>query len=204
MLNAEIEHSGPSGPRAEDPAHAELSARIRRWRRARGLSQAELAERSGFARSTLSKIENGQLSPTFEILLKLARGFDVEVSELMRPENPPSLGGRLAVDRGELANAVEYANHRLFPLAAQLKDKRFQSLIVDFTCTSLADFGEWNRHDTEDMLYVLSGKLEFHSEAYETLTLTAGQSVYFDGRMGHACLSKGKKPCRCLYVFASN
>ena len=104
----------------------------------------------------------------------------------------------------ELENLVEYPNHRLFPLAAQLKDKRFQTMIVDFTCRSLADFGAWNRHDTEDMLYVLSGKLEFHSEAYEPLTLTAGQSVHFDGRMGHACLSKSKKPCRCLYVFAPN
>lgn len=182
--------------------HAELSSRVRRWRREKGLSQEELAEKAGFARSTLSKIENGQLSPTFEILLKLSHGFGIDITSLLGPENKPTLSGRLSVDREISADVIEYANNRLFPLAAQFKDKLFQCFIVEFTCSSLEKFGPWNQHDTEDMLYVLSGKLEFHSDGYEAITLTQGQSIYFDGRMRHACISIGDSLCRCLYVFA--
>ncbi len=189
-------------------AHAELSARVRRWRREKGLSQVQLAESAGFARSTLSKIENGQLSPTFEILLKLAHGFDVDVADLLNTHDRPALTGRLYVDRGPSGNSdenvIEYANNRLFPLAAQLKDKPFEAMVVEFTCSDLEVFGPWNRHDTEDMLYVLEGELGFHSEGYETFTLTPGQSIHFDGRMPHACLSVGGEVCRCLYVFAPN
>ena len=169
------------------------------------MSQAELAEKAGFARSTLSKIENGQLSPTFEILLKLAHGFGVDIASLLGPEDRPTLAGRMCIDRGpaaDPADIIEYTNNRLFPLAAQFKDKLFECFIVEFTCTSLEDFGPWNGHDTEDMLYVLSGELGFHSEGYETMTLTPGQSVYFDGRMRHACISVGDQVCRCLYVFS--
>lgn len=190
----------------QNDAHAELSARVHRWRRERGLSQAQLADQSGFARSTLSKIENGQLSPTFEILLKLARGFDVDVADLLNRQDRPALTGRLYVDRGPKGESdehvIEYSNNRLYPLAAQLKDKSFESMVVEFTCADLESFGPWNRHDTEDMLYVLEGELAFHSEGYETFTLTPGQSIHFDGRMAHACLSVGDKICRCLYVFA--
>ena len=193
-----------SNPKTHDSEHAALSERVRRWRRDRNMSQADLASRAGFARSTLSKIENGQLSPTFEILLKLSHGFGVDIADLLSAETVQSLPGRMSVDRGLPSESIDYPNNRLFPLAAGFKDKRFQCFIADFTCTSLEDFGEWNQHDTEDMLYVLSGTLEFHSEGYETLTLEAGQSVYFDGRMRHACISVQDAVCRCLYIFAPN
>lgn len=191
---------GTERPRQTE-AHAELAERIRRWRDARGLSQADLAERAGFARSTLSKIENGQLSPTFEILLKLARGFGVDLADLVRPE-APALSGRMQLVRGQGAAPIVYPNTRFFPLGAELKGRRFQTAVVEFATTELDAFGPWNAHPTEDMLYVLDGRLAFHSEGYATAILDPGDSLHFDGSMPHACLSAGPEPCRCLYVFA--
>ncbi|MGO1118550.1 helix-turn-helix domain-containing protein [Rhodovibrionaceae bacterium A322] len=192
-----------SRERQHDLEHAALSQRILQWRRERNLSQAELAEKAGFARSTLSKIENGQLSPTFEILLKLAKGFEVDITSLLASDPKPGLAGRLCIDRGDGEARLTDANNRLIPLAREFKDKKLQSFVVEFTCFDLTDFGPWNSHETEDLLYVLSGELEFHSEGYETVRLTAGQSLYYDGRMRHACLSVGEEVCRCLYAFAN-
>lgn len=182
-------------------AHTRLAMRILDWRETRGLSQAELAEKAGFARSTLSKIENGQLSPTFEILLKLARGFGVELSDLVRNDAPP-LSARMQIVRGGAEDGINYANNHLQPLAGSLKGRSFQTALVTFNATDIASFGPWNSHETEDMLYVLSGQLVFHSEGYETAVLAPGDSLHFDGTMPHACLAGGDVPCRCLYVFA--
>ena len=187
-------------PRSAEP-HQELASRIRRWREARGWNQQALADRAGFARSTLSKIENGLLSPTFEILLKLAQGFGCDLADLVRAETP-SLAGRMVIDRGMPGEAIENANTLLWPLGATLKGRPFQPMLVDFTQTDLAAFGDWNRHDTEDMLHVLSGTLVLHTEGYAPATLHPGDTVHFDGAMPHACLSGGPGPCRCLYVFA--
>lgn len=188
-------------PRSVEP-HQELASRIRRWREARGLNQQALADRAGFARSTLSKIENGLLSPTFEILLKLAQGFDCELSDLVRAE-VPALVGRMVVERGTPGAAINNPNTRLWPLGADLRGRPFQSMLVEFTQGDLAAFGDWNRHDTDDMLHVLSGTLVLHTEGYAPATLHPGDTVHFDGTMPHACLKAGPEPCRCLYVFAA-
>lgn len=186
----------------QEAAHSALASRIRRWRDVRGWNQQALADRAGVARSTLSKIENGLLSPTFEVLLKLARGFEVDLSELVQSETP-ALSGRMVVERAAADRAeVAYPNNRLWPLAATLKGRPFQSSLVEFTEVDLAGFGPWNSHATDDLLLVLSGQLAFHSEGYETAFLNPGDTVHFDGSMPHACLSVGPTPCRCLYVYA--
>lgn len=182
-------------------AHSRLATRIRDWRETQALSQAELAEKAGFARSTLSKIENGQLSPTFEILLKLARGFGVELADLVRNE-APQLSARMQIVRAGANEGIRYENHHMQPLADGLKGRSFQTALVTFSAKDIASFGPWNSHETEDMLYVLSGQLVFHSQGYETAVLAPGDSLHFDGTMPHACLSGGDVACCCLYVFA--
>lgn len=182
-------------------SHQELAQRIKRWREARDWNQQSLADRSGIARSTLSKIENGLLSPTFEVLLKLAQGFGCEISDLVRAETPV-LVGRMIIERGAPDQAIDNPNTRLWPLGAALRGRPFQAMLVEFTERDLAEFGEWNRHDTDDMLHVLSGTLVLHTEGYAPATLNPGDTVHFDGTMPHACLRGGPESCRCLYVFA--
>ena len=46
----------------------------------------------------------------------------------------------------------------------------------------------------------MSGRLTFISEFYEPLVLAAGDSLYFDSRMGHAYLSADGHPAVILVV----
>lgn len=186
----------------EQPDRHFLASRVKSRRIALGLSQEVLATRAGFARSTLSKIENGNLSPTFELLLKLARGLGTDLAELLHTSGPAALTGRMIVTRGAPAPAVTDDNSVLAPLAAELRGRRFQSYVAEFTCSDIDDFGPWNSHATEDFLYVLSGDLIFVSEGYEPAVLSPGDSLHFDGAMPHACLAQSGQICRCLYVFA--
>jgi transcriptional regulator with XRE-family HTH domain len=188
-------------PRTAEP-HRELAERIRRWREERDWNQQALADRAGFARSTLSKIENGQLSPTFEILLKLARGFDCALSDLVRAEGG-RLAGRMVVERGRPGTPIESAGNRLWPLGAELRGRPFQSMLVEFTATKLPPAADWNRHETDDMLHVLSGRLILHTEGYAPVALDRGDTVHFDGTMPHACLSGDADACLCLYVYSA-
>jgi transcriptional regulator with XRE-family HTH domain len=67
----------------EAEAEARIARRIRLERDARGWSLGDLAERSGLAKATISKIERMEMSPTAVTLLKLATAFDLTLAGLL-------------------------------------------------------------------------------------------------------------------------
>lgn len=66
-----------------DDTSARLARCIRQERDARGWSLADLAERSGVARATISKIEREEASPTAVVLVRLAAAFDLTLAGLL-------------------------------------------------------------------------------------------------------------------------
>jgi len=64
---------------------------IKRYRKAFGLSQHELARRSGLAQPNISAVENGRHYPQFETIRKLAIAFGLPMSALIdeAPTGPP-------------------------------------------------------------------------------------------------------------------
>jgi len=60
-----------------------LALRLRLERDSRGWSLADLAERSGVSRATISKIERAEVSPTAVVLVRLASAFDLTLAGLM-------------------------------------------------------------------------------------------------------------------------
>ena len=65
----------------------ELVNRIRVFRAEHRLSQAELAERIGVSRKTISTIEVGRFVPSTVIALKIARHFGVPVEDIFSLNN---------------------------------------------------------------------------------------------------------------------
>jgi len=61
-----------------------LGRKIKQIREEKGFSQAVLAEKSMIAQSTLSYIEAGKKSPTFETLLAIGDGLGVSVLDILK------------------------------------------------------------------------------------------------------------------------
>jgi transcriptional regulator with XRE-family HTH domain len=62
--------------------------RLREWRDRRGESLYTLAEKSGVHFVTISRIEQGHLSPTVATLEKLAKGLGITVRDFFPVERP--------------------------------------------------------------------------------------------------------------------
>jgi DNA-binding XRE family transcriptional regulator len=68
-----------------DPAELRaLGAAVREVRARRGLSQEELGFKGGLHRNYVGAIERGEQNITFRVLLKVARGLNVPLSQLVR------------------------------------------------------------------------------------------------------------------------
>ena len=81
-----------------DDLSQRLAQRLRLERDSRGWSLADLAERSGVSKATISKIERAEVSPTAVVLVRLASAFDLTLAGLML---------RAESERGRLSRAGE-------------------------------------------------------------------------------------------------
>lgn len=83
-----------------------LGKRIRELRKARGITQEELAEKLGIGTPNISYIENGKFAPSIENFEKLVAIFEVEPYELYKfpsKETPDDMKRKLnkALDEDE-------------------------------------------------------------------------------------------------------
>jgi transcriptional regulator with XRE-family HTH domain len=93
---------GPEGREAERIFRAayEFGQVIYGARKARGLRQVDLADRSGIAQADISRIERGQIAPTTPTLLKLAEALGAQIQFVLPLEvdaTPESIDERAIV-----------------------------------------------------------------------------------------------------------
>ena len=186
---------------ADSPvAPLNLGERVRELRKARGWTLEQAAGQAGLARSTLSKIENGQMSPTYEALKKLAEGLDISVPQLFTPPSKAQVSGRMAVTKaGEgQAHATVTYEHEL--LGGTLTRKQMLPYRARIRARSVQEFDGWVRHDGEEFLYVLTGMVRLYTEFYEPVDLRRGDSAYYDASMGHNVISLSEEDATLLWV----
>lgn len=189
-------NSGETGP--AEPL--DLGQRVRDLRKAHGWTLEQSASQAGLARSTLSKIENGQMSPTYEALKKLAEGLKISVPQLFTAPAQRQANGRMAVTiSGEGAShATTTYEHEL--LAASLSKKKMLPYRATIRARSFEEFDGWVRHDGEEFLYVLTGTIRLFTEFYEPVDLSRGDSAYYDASMGHNVISTSAEDATILWV----
>lgn len=108
-----------------------IGEQIKTARKAKGVSQEELAVRLGVVRQTVSKWENGMSVPDADVLIQIAELLDVPVSQLLgiEPESGSvqDMAGELARLNKELAAKIQKEK-----LRAELDKKRGVILLLSF------------------------------------------------------------------------
>ncbi|MCR9146605.1 MAG: XRE family transcriptional regulator [Rhodobacteraceae bacterium] len=186
---------------AEDSAEPlNLGERVRELRKSRGWTLEQAAKQAGLARSTLSKIENGQMSPTYEALKKLAEGLQISVPQLFTPPQQDRISGRMAVTKAGQGthHATTTYEHEL--LADMLSKKRMLPYRARIRARSVDEFDGWVRHDGEEFLYVLTGVVRLYTEFYEPIEMRRGDSAYYDATMGHNVVSVSEEDATILWI----
>lgn len=179
---------------------ANLGRRVRTARLAHDLTLDTASRLCGVSRSTLSKIENGLMSPTFDVLQKIVAGLKIDPGELFGSAPKTNAGGRRALTRKEAGQHHAYRGYQMELLATDLAHKTMLPFRIRITAHSLDASGNWGRHEGEEFLYVLSGGVCLYSELYAPVQLEAGDSLYFDSRAGHAAVSTSNEDAEVLWL----
>ena len=172
-----------------------IGEKLRALRKHRRLTLGALSKRTGYSVSALSKMENDRLGLSYDKLYRLAVALEVDMSTLfgdtLQVEEPHATGRRSIAYKGS-GKSVATRNYAYRYVSAELSRKQMVPIIVRPHASSLEEFGPLIRHGGEEWIYVLKGEIEVYTEFYAPEILREGDSIYFDSRMGHAYINKGK------------
>ncbi|MBB5701247.1 transcriptional regulator with XRE-family HTH domain [Ochrobactrum daejeonense] len=194
MPDADLENGSPSGGRQE------LGQKLRDLRLERGLTLQDVSKATDVARSTLSKIENGVMSPTFDILQKLAAGFALDIGALLSSTPVQQGVGRRSFTKNGSGPALSGKHYLHQALASDMSRKRILPFRTRVKARKLSDFKTLISHEGEVFLFVVGGTIMFHSDLYAPLRMEAGDSIYFDSKMAHAIISVSDEDADIIWV----
>lgn len=174
------------GPNRKTGGEGEgLGQRAKALRTSRKLTLDALSRRCGVSRAALSKIERGEMSPTYETLRKLANGLEVALTTLV-VEIDEMPGGDVQIVRA--GEGQRYGNPLYgYELLSGTPDVLGQTIYIsEIAAEGIGAFAELHSHDTTDFFYVLEGRISAYFEGRDMFELAAGDSLTFDGRRPHA------------------
>ena len=184
-----------------------LGSLVRGIRARTGWTLKEMSAKAGIPVSTLSKVEHDRLTLTYDKLQQLSRRLDIRMSELFDEggeDNPPQVTGRRSIGTMDRAVRVVTPNYDYNYLCTDLRHKRMIPIITRIRSHSATEFGELVRHQGEEFIYVIEGKIEIHSEFYDPVVLGVGEGIYLDSSMGHAyVVAEGFEEALVLGVCSS-
>ncbi len=169
-----------------------MTALLRAVRRQRGLTLERLAEQTGLTKSYLSKIERRQSTPSIAVALKVAKALNVDVGRLFSDEAAEE---KLTVDRAGQRGGAD--GQRYQALASALLGKSMSPFVIRPTHSPTDD--PRPAHAGQEFAFVHAGTVEL-DYGDQTITLGAGDSVYFDASVGHRIRAVGAEPAEVVVV----
>jgi transcriptional regulator with XRE-family HTH domain len=183
-----------------DEAATPIGERIKALRLDRGLTLSEVAERASVSTSNLSKIERGDVSPSFDIVMRVCSGLGVAIEQIVKPGPKIDVSGRkTATHRGE-AVAFSSPQYDYKAHSIEISRKNMIPLEMWVSARSPDDFAEWSQHGGEEFIYVVEGSIEVHTDQYAPFILISGESAYFDSSMKHVYVSLGEGAAHILSI----
>jgi transcriptional regulator with XRE-family HTH domain len=200
--------SAPGG----DTEELSLGARVRRFRRLRGLSLEELATRLGVSTATMSNIERDRISVDVERLLALSSALSINHADLV----PRAGGSHFEVVRRSVVRTAAPApravdsqgrqvpyHNGVRPLAQGVIGKQIEPFLIRAMPIADEDVSFIN-HGHEEFFFVLSGTIECRLKTPDglvTQTLHEGDSMYFWSSLPHCIRSATSEPAEALHVL---
>ncbi|KAF4406851.1 helix-turn-helix domain-containing protein [Streptomyces lycii] len=151
-----------------------VGPRLRALRRNRGITLAEVSATTGVSESTLSRLESGQRRATLELLLPLARIYDVPLDDLV---GAPRTG-----DPRIHLKPIRRFGMVFVPLSRRPGGTQAFKMIIPSRAEPLEP--DPQTHEGFEWLYVLNGRLRLVLGRRD-LTLPPGEAAEFDTSVPH-------------------
>lgn len=172
-----------------DPALAAVGPRLCSLRRDRGTSLTEVSAATGISVSTLSRLESGQRRATLELLLPLARAYQVSLDQIVAaPVADPRV------------RPSSFRRHGMIYYPLNRRPGGLQAYKLVIPADSSRRVPDPRSHEGYEWLYVLDGRLRLVLGEHDII-LTPGEAAEFDTRVPHWFGAAGPEAIELLSLF---
>jgi transcriptional regulator with XRE-family HTH domain len=198
-----------SNPDVADPAHAQttdneleqaIGSQVKRYRKQMELTVTELAARAGLSPGMLSKIENGNTSPSLATLRALSKALNVPVTALFRQFEESRDATLVKAGQGLLIERRGTRAGHQYQLLGHGTNREVSVEPYLITLSEESDVFPIFQHIGVEFIYMLEGVVVYR-HANATYRLSAGDSLYFDADAPHGPEELVELPVRFLSVI---
>jgi transcriptional regulator with XRE-family HTH domain len=204
--NAEAEFldgiSRSSAQEEEIPISLSVGARVRAVREQKALSLEDVAQRTGFLKSTIAQIESGEILPPLGDLVKLARALEMKMGYLLvqgesKPYTVVHKKNRKPISRFGSQKTIRYG-YSCESLAPEKQDRNMEPFLVTLEPTKEEEAP--STHEGEEFIFVLEGEIEVLLGEKREL-LQREDSIYYDSSLPHRVRALGAQSARIVAVL---
>jgi transcriptional regulator with XRE-family HTH domain len=183
-----------------DDVGLRLGSAIRARRRLLGLTLVDVAGQAGLSHPFLSQLERGLARPSMRSLTSIASTLGTTAQALMAASERPAVPAEAVEPLSIVRNPTEAIPPVDSPggVVRTLVRGERAMLPVEYTGAPSA-FDEYYRHDGEEFVYVVRGRIEVDIEG-ELHAAGAGDSVYYAGGLRHRWRSVSAEEVRLVVV----
>ncbi len=181
----------------------EMAQRIKTLREIIGLSQQEMATKTGVSLEEYSSCEAGESDLNFAFLYKCAIALNVDVTDIIEGTSP-RLAGYTVTRAGEGQEIQKAHGMTYYNLAPTFKNRIAEPLYVVFHYDENAQNKEieLTTHEGQECDIVVKGALKVQVGDHVEI-LHEGDSIYYDSSMPHGMIAVENSDC-IFYAFVLN
>ncbi len=165
-----------------------IGERLKKVRLERGYTLKDVSAKSGYSKALISRIENGNVSPSINSLLKIATALDVKPHDLFLPakDAEPTVVRKSERKKAKLGGGKVEVDF----LTVQTDEKKIEPLLITLEkgATTGSEFGG-DRGEIWTMQ--LKGRTEL-TLGEKKHTLEEGDCAYFNAAIPHSFHNVGK------------
>lgn len=178
-----------------------VGVKLKRERLRESLKITDVARMSSISQGMISKIENGQVSPSLDTIDKLCRAIGIPVSRLFADYDQAE-GGALFTKSGDGHEVVRRGTdkgHTYQLLGYQRGSQRSMEPFL-VTIDDLSETFPTFTHPGEEFIYLLSGELSYR-HGNQLYDMKPGDSLAFDAEIPHGPDTLNKVPIQMLSII---
>jgi transcriptional regulator with XRE-family HTH domain len=178
----------------------EIGSQVRDYRKLSGLTVSELAEAANISRGMLSRIENGQISPSLNTLQLLSEALNVPLPMLVSSVESRRECSYVRVGEGVAIRRRGTKVGHQYRMLGQSHDGKIavEPYLIELSKDAVP-YSEF-RHEGTEIIYMLTGEVSY---AYgdKSYRLTPGDTFMFDSAELHGPDKLIKLPATYLSII---